>query len=125
LKDIDNFPLKAGQNIDIAGPPWLAAVGIYGVTVRLAVFVTPAYEAEIVTIFFSDTTFVFTGKMAEVAPFSTVTLVGTIATFLLLASATTAPPAGAGPDNVTVPCEGIPPFTVVGFSVSEDKEMPV
>jgi len=75
-----------------------------------------------VTIFWSVTTLVFTVKTAELAPAFTVTLGGTIAALLLLASVTTIPPAGAGPVNVTVPCDEVPPFTVVGFSLSADKE---
>ena len=56
-----------------------------------------------------------------VVPAATVTLNGTIAAAVLLVeSATVAPPAGAGPLNVTVPVEGVPPMTLVGFSVSEE-----
>ncbi len=58
-------------------------------------------------------------KLALVAPALTVTLDGTVATLvLLLESPTTAPPAGAGPLSVTVPVEELPPWTVVGLSVS-------
>src|SRR5439155_8896724 len=46
---------------------------------------------------------------------------GTVAAVaLLLASVTTMPPAGAGPLRVTVPVEEVPPFTMVGLSVSVD-----
>ena len=77
-------------------------------------------------IFFIETTFVFTVKVAEVAPAGTATLLGTTAAFvLLLPSVTMTPPAGAGPDNVTVPRDELPPLTVVGFRVSEDKERPI
>ena len=62
-----------------------------------------------------------TVNVALVAPAATVTLNGTIAAAVLLVeSATVAPPAGAGPLNVTVPVEGVPPMTLVGFSVSEE-----
>ena len=55
--------------------------------------------------------------MPLVAPAGTVTLPGTEATDeLLLVSVTTAPPAGAEPDSVTVPVEGFPPTTLDGFT---------
>ena len=61
-------------------------------------------------------------NVALVAPAATVTLNGTIAAAVLLVeSATVAPPAGAGPLNVTVPVEGVPPMTLVGFSVSDER----
>ena len=58
-------------------------------------------------------------KLAEFAPSGTVTLAGTLASPLLLDNITTAPPAGAGPLNVSVACEVWPPITLVGFSSSE------
>jgi hypothetical protein len=62
-----------------------------------------------------------TMKVVLVAPAGTVTLEGTVAAPLLLESMTTAPPAGAGALNVTVPIElCVPPTTLVGFSVNED-----
>ena len=64
-----------------------------------------------------------TVNVALVAPAATVTLAGTRATVvLLLESATCAPPAGAGPLNVTVPVDEFPPTTLVGFSVSVESE---
>jgi hypothetical protein len=49
-----------------------------------------------------------------------VTLVGTwAAAGLLLDKATTAPPAGARPFNVTVLVEEVPPMTEAGLSVTE------
>src|SRR5258708_12681567 len=67
------------------------------------------------------TAVVFTGKVALVAPEGTATLEGTLADPLLLESASCAPPAGAGPLNVTAPVEDCaPPITLVGFSVSEE-----
>ena len=67
------------------------------------------------------TALVSTGNVALVAPAGTATLEGTLAAPLLLESATCAPPAGAGPLNVTAPVEDCaPPITLVGFSVSEE-----
>jgi len=73
--------------------------------------------AEVLT----TTTDVFTGNVALIAPAGTVTLEGTLAAALLLASAICAPPMGAGPLNVTLPVEDCtPPITLVGLSVSEE-----
>jgi hypothetical protein len=66
------------------------------------------------------TMLVFTVNVAVVAPASTVALGGTVATEgLLLERETAAPPAGAGPFNVTVPVELNPPVTELGSSVSD------
>ena len=63
---------------------------------------------------------VVTVNVAVVAFAATVTLAGTCAAFvLLLERVTTAPPAGAGPFNVTVPVEGAPPTTEDGFTATE------
>src|SRR5687768_13697046 len=72
------------------------------------------------------TAVVVTGNVAEVAPSGTVTVAGTVATVgLLLARVTVTPPAGAAADSVTVPVEGLPPATLVGFSVAEARVGPV
>ena len=60
-------------------------------------------------------------KLALVAPAAMVTLAGTTALVLLLERATVAPPLGAALVSVTVPCELLPPVTLVGLTVSEDK----
>ena len=63
---------------------------------------------------------VVTVKAALVTPAGMVTLAGTVATVVsLLERETRAPPLGAGPLSVTLPVEGDPPLTLVGFSVSE------
>ena len=91
-------------------------------TVRFAARVLPSYEAVIWAEVEKRTKDVFTGNVALVAPAGMVTLEGTLAAPLLLASATCAPPAGAGPLSVTVPVEDCkPPMTLVGLSVSEER----
>jgi hypothetical protein len=64
-----------------------------------------------------DTTLVVTVNVADVLPVATVTLVGTVAAdVLLLERVTTAPPLGAALLRVTVPVDGLPPVTLLGFS---------
>lgn len=73
-----------------------------GFTVRITVFVTPPYVAEIVTDVFAVTALVPIVNVGEtVVPAGTVTDPGTVTPGSLLASATTAPPAGALPFSVT------------------------
>ena len=51
---------------------------------------------------------------------STVTLVGTVTALLLLCNPTVMPPVGAGPVRVTVPVDGLPPTTDVGFTLTAE-----
>ena len=65
------------------------------------------------------TAFVLIAKVALGLPAGIVTVAGTVATpVLLLVRLTTAPPAGAFPASVTVPCEDDPPVTVAGFALT-------
>jgi hypothetical protein len=63
---------------------------------------------------------VVTVKDTVVAPAATVTLPGTLAEELLLVKLTTVPPDGAVPLKVTLPWDGLPPWTPEGLSVSEE-----
>ncbi|HET9530147.1 MAG TPA: hypothetical protein VFQ92_07345 [Blastocatellia bacterium] len=99
-----------------------ASVVCAGLTVSVAVRVTPPCDAEMVTAVDAATVCVVTVKVALVAPATTDTLAGTVATaVLLLDSATTTPPDGADPVNTTVPCEEPPPVTVVGLRASDER----
>src|SRR5678815_3613318 len=93
-----------------------------GVTVSVAVRLTPPKVAVIVTLVFAVTADVLTPKVALEAPAATDTLAGTetIDGFALL-SVTTAPPLGAPPVNVIVPCTAVPPTTEVGLTLTVDK----
>ena len=63
---------------------------------------------------------VVTVNVALVAPAGMVTLAGTVATAgLSLERETMTPPVRADPLSVTLPVEGDPPLTLVGFSVSD------
>ena len=67
------------------------------------------------------TALVVTVNDAFVAPAATVTLAGVLADALLSEIVTTAPPDGAGPVSVTVPCDEAPPRTLVGFKLKVDR----
>src|SRR5262245_45653756 len=64
-------------------------------------------------------------KLALVAPALTVTLPGTDTADALSDRLTTAPPAGAALDNVTVPVELFPPTTLAGFIETDESVAPV
>jgi hypothetical protein len=62
-------------------------------------------------------------KVAALAPAGTTTLLGTVATeVLLLRRLTCTPPVGAGPLSVTVPCDEAPDRTVLGARLSDAKD---
>jgi hypothetical protein len=95
-----------------------------GVTVKVADRVVP-YVPEIVDEVVVETEAVVTLKVALVKPAATVTLTGTwAAVVLLLERVTTAPPEGAAPLRLTVPVELLPPRTLVGFNVTEERAAP-
>jgi hypothetical protein len=61
-------------------------------------------------------------KTALVVPPATLTLAGTMATAgLLLERATAAPLAAAGELSLTVPVEPVPPATLVGLTLTDDR----
>ena len=66
------------------------------------------------------TAFVVTVNVTLVWPAGIVTVVGTVAEVWLLANVITLPPAGAGPEMMTVPVDEVPPFTEVGLTLTLD-----
>jgi hypothetical protein len=92
-----------------------------GLIVRVALWVTFSYVAEITTVEVVVTCAALTVNVALVWPEGTTTLNGTVAsTELLVARFTTAFPLGAAERSVTVPVEEAGPTTVVGFKVTEE-----
>lgn len=87
--------------------------------VSVALRVTPPNEPLIVALVVALTAVVLTTKLAELAPAATVTLAGTVATALLLASVTTVAD-GATALNVTVPWTELPPTIELELNVSAD-----
>jgi len=127
-------PLNVTVPVDDCAPPVtlvgfsvnednVTRAGAGGFTISVAILVVPPNAALIVTVVAVLTALVLTVKLALVAPAATVTLAGTrAAAVLLLESATTAPPAGAAPLNVTVPVDNcVPPVTLVGFNASAER----
>ena len=96
--------------------------GAVGLTVSTAVGEAPPKVPEIVTGVATVTAVVVMEKFALRAPARTVTLAGTLATVaLVLDKVTMAPPTGAAVVSVTVPVLPVPPTTLVGLTVTEDK----
>ncbi len=100
-------PLAVTVNVTLA---------LGGLTVSVAVRVTPASVAVMVAAVGVAVELVATVKVALAAPAATVTLAGTVAAAALLESATTEPPDGAALVKVTLPCEVAPPVTLTGLS---------
>jgi len=98
----------------------LTAESAGGLTVSVAVALTPPYDAVIVAGVELATATVVTGKVALVALAATLTLAPTVAAVLLLCSETEMPPAGAGPARVTVPVDPVGPTTAVGFTLTDE-----
>jgi len=94
-----------------------------GVTLSDACRETPPAVPVITAVVVAVTVCVVTLNVLLVAPAGTVTLLGTVATLLLLLSDTTTPPEGAAPDRVAVPVDKLPPVTLVGFSVRDEREL--
>jgi hypothetical protein len=92
-----------------------------GITVKVALLLTPPYPADTVTTSEADTAIVVTVNLAEVAPPGTVTVVGTEADVDELCSVTIAPPTGAGPLSVTLLAVVLPPATTdVGDRITDE-----
>ena len=95
-------------------------IGVGPRTVNDVVTVTPLFVALSVAIAFVWMSVVATVNVAVDAPAATVTLAGTDAAAKLDERSTIRPPAGAGPDSVTVPVADAPPRTDVGETETPD-----
>jgi hypothetical protein len=84
-----------------------------GVIVRVAELLLPSF-AVIVAVVEDATAVVVMPKVADNAPFGTVTLAGTVTLLESLLRATEMPVEGAFELNTTVPVAGFEPITVVG-----------
>jgi len=94
-------------------------VSVGGAMARVAVFDVPLAVAVIVGLLAAVTAIVVMLKVALDVPDATVIEPGTVALELLDESATVIPPDGAGPFNVIVPTELLPPTTEAGFNPSD------
>src|SRR4051812_39743591 len=74
-----------------------------------------------VTVLAVGTAALLTVNVAVVLPAATMTDAGTIAAVLLLASAISAPPLGAGAVNVTVPAELAPAVRLPGSKTTDER----
>ncbi len=107
-----------------AGETSTGATGVgatTGLTVSVAVLVTPLKTAEMVAVTEVVTVLVVTVKFALVLPAATVTLVGMVVATELSESDTTTPPTGAAALKVTVPIEELPPTTPLGLREIVDR----
>jgi hypothetical protein len=108
---------EVGLSANVAGVTGKGA----GFTLSVADSAAPPAEAVMATRVWNDTSLVETMNVVLVDPAGTVTLVGTVATaVLLLDRFTTVPPDGAALLNVTVPWEVLPPYWEVGLSVTDN-----
>ena len=81
---------------------------------------TRLYGAVMVAVVVEVTADVVMGKVA-LEPCDMVMLVGTEAAVLFDERVTTAPPAGAAAVRATVPPDGLPPITLAGLTLTEDR----
>jgi len=98
------------------------AAGPAGVTVSVAVRVTPPNTVEIVAVVDALMAVVVMVKLALLEPAGTVTLAGTAVALESSESDTTVPPDGAGALRVTVPVEERLPTTLSGLTESAERD---
>jgi hypothetical protein len=112
-------PPRASERLPLLALNW-------EVTVIVAPLLSPPASAMIVEETLLVTGLVVTGKVALVAPPTTVTLGGTVAALALsLVRTTDVPPCGAAEARVTVPVTCVPPTTVLELSVTPETAGPV
>jgi hypothetical protein len=117
------FPLLMSLHTSVPDGPLTVnratgAAGAVEFTVSVAVLVPlkfPVMTANVCVL----TLLVFTVNVPLVDPDGMVMFAGTVAALELLESVTSAPPDSAGVLSVAVPCDGLPPDTVLGFNEIE------
>ena len=98
----------------------MATVSVAGFIVSVAVRDCPLKDAVMVVVADEDTVVVLTVKLALVAPAGIVTLLGTVTDGALELDKLTVVGVEPAALIVTVPCEELPPATVVGLRVNDD-----
>ena len=116
------WPFKV--TVPVEGVPPITEVGLSvnpvmvgGTMVSVAETVVPPSVADSDALVVLATGEVVIVKVLDVAPAATVTVAGTTALELSDERLTVSPPIGAGPLNVTVPVEEVPPTTETGATV--------
>jgi len=123
VRATDRPPVGAGPLIVTVAtevPPPTTEVGLSEIpeaTAALTTKVAFAVPAVIVTDLPLVRGVVVIAIVADVAPWATVTELGTVTEASLDEVAMVTPPVGAGPLRVTVPTDAVPPVTVEGFNV--------
>jgi len=109
--DVEDFTTELGLSVS-------AYAVVEGETVRVCCCAAPAVAVIVLEPEAPATVEIV--KVASVAPKATVTLPGTVATFVFeLSSVTGVPPDGAAADNITVPVAPKPPTTLDWFRERE------
>ena len=122
VADVRTVPVCTVEGLSEIESRVVVDCGAGGVTVMVAVRVTPLYVADTTEVVVDDTTLVETDAVALLTPAGTVKVAGTdTVAGALLDSATAAPPLGAAAVSVTVAVALAPPCTLEGLRLIEPR----